>query len=112
MASFPNTQGIDSIQYEKSILAFCPIGQRDYVANIRVTIDPGRTIPDYLELDAEIEKLRGQTLLVEDCAAKVRDIIAQYKPIYANVSVKATHAGHSDVIVTTRYQGGANEKDA
>lgn len=105
MASFPNTQDIDTIQYEKSIIAFCPIGQRDYVANIRISMNPGRTIPDYLEVDAAIEELRGKRLLIEDCAQKTREIIARYKPDYASISVKATHAGHSDVIVTTHYHG-------
>lgn len=105
MAQFNNTQGIEKIEFEKSVIPYCPIGRKSYVASIHIIFVPSGIIMDYLEVEAEINELEGQNLLVEDCAARALEIIKKYKPESAIVSVKATHAGHFDVTVTKSFCG-------
>ena len=111
MAQFKNTQGIEKIEFKKSVIPYCPLGQKSYVATMHITFIPGEIIMDYLDVEAELQSLEGKHLLVEDCAEKALEIIKKYQPRAATVMVETTHAGHFDVSVTKTYREEINNEE-
>lgn len=100
MTGIPNVQGITQIFFEKSVQAFCPLGNDYYTAVMRVVMTPGDEYMDYCNTDKFIKSLGGKRLIIEDLVAKVYENIMQYKPKYLKVSAKAESNSHFPVIVT------------
>lgn len=95
-----NTQGITSIEFERQVQAFCPLGNDYYTARIIVYLEPDKNIMDYCHTDSFIKSLGGTSLIIEDLVKKVFDHIDKYDPKYLRVSAEAESNVHFPVTVT------------
>lgn len=98
--SIENTQGITSIEFERRVQAFCPLGQDYYTATIIVYLEPDKNIMDYCHTDEFIKSLGGKHLIIEDLIKEVFDHIKKYEPKYLRVSAEAESNVHFPVTVT------------
>lgn len=104
MARFENKQGITGIELEKVIHNYCPLGEDWYTNNVSIQVIPGDVIPDYIEIDREIEnKIEGKTLSIEDVVSLVSETFMEYKPKYINVVSDVQDAKHLHVKVAKEY---------
>jgi hypothetical protein len=81
MPSFDNTMNISTITFWKKARCFCPLGQDHYTNNFTVEIGKLHKIPDYIDIEKEIdENVVGKELTLEDAVAKVFEIVDAYSP--------------------------------
>lgn len=104
MARFENKQNITHIRMEKLIHNLCTIGQDWYTNRITMYLEPDKVIPDYIEIDKELNKLEGKELIIEDVVDKVVEILKEYDPLYISVVSEVEDATHFPVEVTKEYQ--------
>lgn len=100
MAKFKHTQGLASIEFEKTITVWCPLGNDYYTATIGVYFRPGEYLMDYLDEEDYFKELSGEKLIIEDLLAKVFDhYMKTYEPKELTITVNATNATHFPVKV-------------
>ena len=99
MARFENAQQITKITLFKKVHAFCPLGNDWYTNNLTIIIEPGPYIPDYIEIEAEIQKLEGQNLIIEDIVDSISNILKEYEVKSANIISEVDDATHLKVRV-------------
>lgn len=87
----------------KTLHNFCPIGQDLYTSELEITFEPTETIPDYIELEAELDKLEGQELVIEDVVYHVTKILKEYDPFYIDVTATVEDAKHLKVKVNKSF---------
>lgn len=78
------------MSFTKELSAYCPLGRQNYTASIECGIKCGDTIPDYLDLDSNIDGLDGDMLTVEALARCVHDMTKSAfggSPVHTVVSV-------------------------
>ena len=95
-----NKHGITSIEFEREIQAFCPMGNDYYTATINVCMEPGEKIMDYCETDEFIKSLGGKSLIIEDLVATIYTHIIKCNPKHLSVSADAKSNVHFPVVVT------------
>lgn len=100
MASFENTQGISQITFKHRTNHFCPLGLAHYTNQFSVSLIPGKTIPDYIDIQRAIsEKVNHKDLTIEDAVAMVFDIVNAYEPKALTVKSYVDDAAHFPVEV-------------
>lgn len=100
LASFEHTQGISKVTFNKTITAFCPLGNDFYTADICVDFVPDKVMMDYLDEEEYFKGLSGTHLIIEDLVAKVYNHYNKvYSPKYVKVTVFAYNAKHFPVTV-------------
>ena len=109
---FENKQGISAIVFDRAIRLFCPLGKDMYQATIKVAVIPGEFLFDFCEVDRKIKALSSESLIAEDVAVRVYQIMQEYKPLQTTVSVFAESNTHFPVtIIKTDKEGNSNEKN-
>lgn len=104
MASFTNSQGITEISMSKLIRNFCPLGNDWYTNKLSIVIKPDETIPDYVEVDKELNELEGKEMIIEDVVQVVVGIFAKYNCKYIEVKSFVDDAVHLPVTVTKIFE--------
>ena len=99
MPKFENTMGITEISFTHSTRCYCPLGDDYYTGEIFVIFVPGDTIPDYLDVQKEIDTLTGEHFNGEGIVEKVFDIMLEYQPKELTVAVDINDAGHFPVSI-------------
>lgn len=100
MSAFKNTQKIDTIEFKKNLHCFCPLGQSWCTYQMTCLVFVRDTIPDYMDLEWEFQKMDGMTMTLEDAVDRVFGAIAeQCKPDSIRVSCYCEDAKHFPVTV-------------
>lgn len=100
LAMFEHTQGISKVSFNKTITAFCPLGNDFYTAHINVDFVPDKVMMDYLDEEAFFKELSGTKLIIEDLVEKVHKRYTElYAPKNVKVTVFAENATHFPVAV-------------
>lgn len=103
MPQFENTMGIDEISFWVRSRCFCPLGDDFYTNQFKVSFVPGKMIPDYLDIQQEInERIESKPLTVEDAVAVMFDIVNDYEPLELYVESHGDDAVHFPVTVIKR----------
>lgn len=91
MRTYEN-KGINKMNFEVPVTVFCPLGPNYYRANIKVEMELGNFIVDFLDLEEYFKKtLNGKELTTEDLVIEVFNTLNEtYKPMHLLVS------SHSD----------------
>lgn len=100
-----NTHRISRISFKKDLTAFCPLGQQEYTATVTVEVHPEGSIPDFCELDRQLDEVTGD-LIIEEMVSKVYSVCAKafgHAPLC--VSADVPQGKHFPVTVT---KGGFN----
>ena len=97
-----NTYGVNRIEFEKEITAYCPLGNDFYRANISVTIWCNDRLVDFCIADKFINGLNGNTYIVEHLTADVFDYFKPYSE-HLEVTVQAKSDTHFPVSVTKAF---------
>ena len=97
--SFPNLQGITEINYRSRVRCYCPMGSDFYSADVAVQVNSPVNIPDYVEVDAFIRSLDGQSFILEDVCAIVWNKLKADTNGFVIVAVESSDAVHSPVSV-------------
>lgn len=100
LARFEHTQGISKVTFNKTITAFCPLGDDYYTAHINVEFAPDKVMMDYLDEEDYFKSLSGTKMIIEDLVAAVHKRYTDtYSPKYVKVTVFAENATHFPVTV-------------
>ena len=100
MAKFEHTQGLDYVEFDKTISMYCPLGKEPYTAKVGVSFEPGQYMMDYLDMEAFFKKVQGSNLIIEDLVETVYNHLdEEYAPKWMMVTVEATNAAHFPVKV-------------
>ena len=100
MAKFEHTQGLEYVEFDKTISMYCPLGKEPYTAKVTVSFEPAKWMMDYLDMEAYFKETQGQSFIIEDLVKKVFDYInEEYEPKWLMVNVEATNAAHFPVKV-------------
>lgn len=95
-----NTQDINRIMLMKELRGYCPLGEQEYMASVSVEIRPLDSVPDFLDLDAELSSLKDASMIIEELTAEVYCIC---KRAFGNapikVSISVPQSKHFPVIV-------------
>lgn len=94
-----NTYDISCIELERTICAFCPMGDDFYTAKIQVQIIPTQLF-DFIQADKQIKALSGKSLIIEALVDAVFEIFEEYAPQHLKVTVQADSNAHFPVKVT------------
>lgn len=94
-----NTQGITYIEFTRTIRPFCPLGRDTYSAKITVSLQPDEQLFDFCDVDKAIQELSKKSLIAEDVAKEVYDLIAKYKPVNLCVRIDAESNTHFPVTI-------------
>lgn len=103
MASFENNYNITKIKMNKKIHNLCTIGQDWYTNNIEIELVPDKIIPDYIEVDKDIQKHEGKELIIEEVVNNILQDLKKYNPRYIKVTSKISDAMHLPVEVTSEF---------
>lgn len=103
MARFENKQNISNITLFKKLHNFCILGKDWYTNNLTIIMEPGEIIPDYVEIEAEINKLESQELIIEDVVNLVFEIVNSYNPKRIKVISEVDDATHLKVKVEKEF---------
>lgn len=95
-----NVQSITTIEADKRISLYCPIGKDYYTADVLIKFMPDNFYPDYIDLDVFLNRLSGLSLTIEDAAEEVYNELQSYKPKKAKVTIEAFSNTHLHVKVT------------
>lgn len=104
MARFRNEYNISEIKMYKKLHNLCTIGQDWFTSNLEITMIPGDTIPDYIEVDKDIQKYESQELIIEELVNNICEDLKQYNPKYVKVVSKVNDAQHLEVEVVSEYK--------
>lgn len=90
MKKIPNKQGINMIIMEPVSYNICEIGGDHYQNKYTITMNPGDTYPDYMEVQAWImENIDGKTLNIEDAVAMIYDMLEhEFHPVNLQVETE------------------------
>lgn len=81
MASFNNTMNITQITFYRKTRNFCPLGNDWYTNNFTVTFGKFHQVPDYCDIETQIEeRIAEKALSLEDAVATLFDIVDAYNP--------------------------------
>lgn len=95
-----NEHKVTKYEFQKSITAFCPLGNKGYLANIEAVVLPSDEIADFLDVDKAISELEGKTLTGEAMADAVYQILKEaYQTDKIRVSVDGVTNAHLPVII-------------
>lgn len=95
-----NKYSITKYKFLKDITAFCPLGNKHYLAKIEAEVYPDETIADFIDIDNAIKALEGQSLTGEAMADAVYQILKDaYKTDKIKVSVDGVTNAHLPVII-------------
>lgn len=95
-----NKNGITKATFAKQFTAWCPIGQQSYIADVTVEVLPVDEIPDYCELNRELDGINGKELIIEALATEVYAITkAAFGNAPAKVTVDVKESAHMPVTV-------------
>lgn len=95
---FENTYNVGSITNTHNIVCFCPLGNDFYSAEVKVTVERPKFIPDYLDTDAYIEKLAGGEHIIEDLTDNIaQHFLSETEADHVTVSAYVENAKHSPV---------------
>jgi hypothetical protein len=93
-----NKYQINKICFEKTVYPYCPMGNALYEAVVRVSLEPTELF-DFVEVDKQIEKLSGESLIIEALTDEVCNLLSVYKPAKLLVQVEAHSNVHFPVTV-------------
>lgn len=99
MSKFINEQKINKITLFKKIHNFCPMGDDWYTNQLTIEIEPGTCIPDYIEIEQQLNELESKSLIVEDVVNKISLILQQYEIKSAHIISEVDDAVHLKVRV-------------
>ena len=95
-----NKYGVTKYKFQKSFTAFCPLGNRHYLAKIEAEVFPDETIADFLDIDKAFSELEGKQLTGEAIADAVFQILKDaYKTDRIRVAVDGVTTAHLPVII-------------
>lgn len=94
-----NEYGIDEIEFERTIYPFCPMGKDHYKGTVHVNITPQDKLFDFSLIDEKIKKLGEKSLIIEELAAEVFQIMQEYNPAQLEVTIYGESNQHFPVIV-------------
>lgn len=97
---FDNSQGISDIQMTGNVIAFCPMGDDWYNAEVNIHVNEPKTIPDYCDITDYLQTLNGQDLILEDVCQHVFDFVTEQTGGNVIVDVFTDTANHIPVKVT------------
>ena len=103
MANFKNTMGITHIKFDHAIKCYCTIGKTLCTYNVSVEIVPNKVIPDYLEIQNELDELNNHWYTMEAACEAVEAAVTKccndcYDML--RVSIHCYDARHFPVTVT------------
>ncbi len=105
MARFKNIYNVNKIFMKKRIHNLCTIGQDWFTNNLEITMIPGETIPDYIEVDEMIQKYDEKEFIIEEVINNIIEELKQYNPKYIKVVSNVNDAKHLEVSVEGEYFG-------
>ena len=95
-----NKEKVTKYEFRKSITAFCPLGDRGYLASITAEVYPDDVIADFIDIDKAILDLEGKPLTGEAMAGEVYKILKDtYKTDKIRVAVDGYTNAHLSVII-------------
>ena len=104
MSKFKHTQDLDGIEMNKTITPFCPMGNKEYTANLNITFKPDEVVPDYIEVTEFLNSLSGKSLIIEDLVVEVINYFKEdYDPQVVRVIIEASSEVHLPVKVSKTY---------
>ena len=103
MAMFENTMGIGTIEMVHTIKCFCTIGKTLCTYEVAVEMEPTSFIPDYLEVQADLDEMNNHWYTLEAACAEIfnritKQVACEYN--YLKVSVYCGDARHFPARVT------------
>lgn len=107
MAKFENTMGINTIEMVHTIKCFCTIGKTLCTYDIAVEMEPSSFIPDYLEVQADLDEMNNHWYTLEAACAEIFNRIikqVEYQCNYLKVSVCCEDARHFPARVTKEHR--------
>lgn len=104
MASFKNDYNITNIKMKRKLHNLCTIGQDWFTSNLEIEFIPNEIIPDYIEIDRDIQKYESKELIIEELVNNILQDLKQYKPNYIKVTSKVDDAMHLPVEVIAEYK--------
>lgn len=105
MGSFANSMGITKISFFQDIRCYCPLGRSCCTYEVRVSMKPGKVIPDYVEVDKMLKGMDGSVMTIEDAVGSVYNAISNMcEPESLEVSIYCEDASHFPVTVTKGNQ--------
>lgn len=104
MARFDNNYNISMIKMNKRIHNLCTIGQDWFTNNVYIELIPDKVIPDYIEVDNDIQDFEGRELVIEELVNGILEKLKQYNPKYIKVVSKVDDAMHLPVEVIAEYE--------
>lgn len=102
--AFENSQGISRICMSRRFRAYCPLGKKWYSANVNIIVDNPTMIPDYCDVDRQIEELDGYNVIIEDAVSKIYQVIVDNCESASQFLVRCevSDAAHMPVVVEKR----------
>ena len=95
-----NTYKVTKYEFHKNVTAFCPLGNRSYLAKISAVVFPEDVIADFIDIDKAILALEGQPLTGEAMADAVFQILKDaYQTDKIKVAVDGVTNAHLPVVV-------------
>ena len=95
-----NTYGVTTYTFQRNITAFCPLGNRNYLAKIEAEVYPSNIIADFIDIDKALLGLEGQPLTGEAMADAVFQILKDaYQTEKIKVAVDGVTNAHLPVII-------------
>lgn len=103
MRTYPNEHGIDRMEFNAPVTAFCPLGNNYYRATVSCEIQLNKKIVDFIDLEDYFKKeLNGKSLITEALADEVFNTLTEaYEPLFLRVKVHSDSHFPIDVIKTT-----------
>lgn len=99
MSKFENKQAISKITLFKKLHNYCTLGEDWYTNNLTIIIEPGKLIPDYIEIESELNTLEGKPLIIEDVVNEISNIVNKYEVKFAHIISEVDDATHLKVKV-------------
>lgn len=96
-----NKMRVDKIEFNKTVILYCPIGKGNYQATFNIELHLDEYIPDYLDIEKWFKEFEGKHLIIEEAIEEVYQFFkCNYKPIACYVSCEAVSSIHFTVKVT------------
>lgn len=73
-----NTYGVNKIKLTEQIQHNCPLGEQVGVTTYTMTIIPGKTLAELVQLHWDIQKMVGKTFTLESGLAEVLEILKKH----------------------------------
>lgn len=102
MNKINNTESINKIVMKPQATCLCQIGQDWYLNNFTVEFYPNDYYPDYMEVEAWINKnIEGRELNIEHAVNLLYNFLNEYSPAALRVTSTVTDCKtHFDVVVS------------